>query len=151
MIGIIRTLAVVVAVLPSATALADHSDRHMQVFKSPSCGCCTAWAEIARKHGFDVTVEERDDMTPIKRAAGVTEDIGSCHTAKIGGYVVEGHVPMEAVDRLLSERPNVAGIAAPGMPAGSPGMGDDPAARFDILSFGGDRTTPDVYFKAGAE
>ncbi|MBB3951491.1 DUF411 domain-containing protein [Aureimonas jatrophae] len=99
-------------------------------------------ADIARKHGFDVTVEDREDMTAVKRSLGVTEAVESCHTARIGGYVVEGHVPMEAVDRLLAERPQVAGIAAPGMPAGSPGMGDDLDAEFDVLSFGGASAAP---------
>lgn len=79
----------------------------------------------------------------------MTEVVESCHTARIGGYVVEGHVPMEAVDRLLAERPQVAGITPPGMPAGSPGMGDDPDAEFDVLSFGGASAAPGVFHRAG--
>lgn len=135
----------------SGPALADHSTKHMHVFKSATCGCCAAWADIARGHGFDVTVEDREDMTAVKRSLGVTEAVESCHTARISGYVVEGHVPMEAVDRLLAERPQVAGIAAPGMPAGSPGMGDDPDAEFDVLSFGGASAAPTVFHRAGKD
>jgi hypothetical protein len=144
-------LAALALVALSGPALADHAERHMHVFKSPTCGCCAAWADIARKHGFDVTVEDRDDMTELKRGLGISETVESCHTAKVGGYVVEGHVPMEAVDKLLAERPKVAGIAAPGMPAGSPGMGDDPNAQFDVLSFGGTSALPDVYYRAGRD
>ncbi|WP_062236752.1 DUF411 domain-containing protein [Aureimonas sp. N4] len=144
-------LAALVLAALSGPALADHSPKHMHVFKSATCGCCAAWADIARRHGFDVTVEDREDMTAVKRSLGVAEAVESCHTARIGGYVVEGHVPMEAVDRLLAERPQVAGIAAPGMPAGSPGMGDDPDAEFDVLSFGGASAAPAVFHRAGKD
>ncbi|WP_244493588.1 DUF411 domain-containing protein [Aureimonas sp. N4] len=90
-------------------------------------------------------------MAGLKRLLGVSEAVESCHTARIGGYVIEGHVPMEAVDRLMSTKPRVAGIAAPGMPAGSPGMGDDPKTRFDVLSFGDASTAPEVFYRAGLE
>jgi hypothetical protein len=106
----------------------------MTVFKSPWCGCCEAWAKIMEDAGFSVTVENREDLNPVKRQAGVPQDMESCHTAMVGGYFVEGHVPAASVTRLLSERPQIAGIAVPGMPAGSPGMGDDPAARYDVYS-----------------
>jgi hypothetical protein len=140
------------SVLLPVAALADHSARHMQVFKSVGCECCTAWAEIARRHGFEVDVQELDDMTPVKGEAGVNEGLESCHTTRIDGYIVEGHVPMAAVEKLLSERPAIRGISAPGMPAGSPGMGDDPSARFDVMSFGGaDDAAPAVFFQAGNE
>ncbi len=90
-------------------------------------------------------------MAGLKRLLGVSEAVESCHTARIGGYVIEGHVPMEAVDRLMSTKPRVAGIAAPGMPAGSPGMGDDPKTRFDVLSFGDASTAPRGLLPRGLE
>ena len=132
-----------------AAAKADHSATHMTVVKSPTCGCCAAWVDIARKHGFDVDVEDTEDLTPIKQAAGVPAEMEGCHTARIGGYVVEGHVPMAAIDRLLAERPSIRGIAAPGMPMGSPGMGDDPNATFDVHAFGTADGELPVYYKAG--
>ncbi|WP_152048862.1 DUF411 domain-containing protein [Aureimonas psammosilenae] len=143
---LLAALAFLALAVPAA---ADHAPKHMHVFKSPECGCCGAWVEIARKHGFEVTVEDREDMAGLKRLLGVSETVESYHTAKVGGYVVEGHVPMEAVDRLLTGRPQVAGIAAPGMPAGSPGMGDDPDARFDVLSFGKASQATAVFYRAG--
>lgn len=149
---ILQSLAVAAVVGIPGVALAEHSDKHMQVYKSPECTCCTAWAAIAEKHGFDVTVEERPDMASVKRSAGVPDAMQSCHTARIGGYVVEGHVPMAAIERLLAARPAVTGITAPGMPAGSPGMGDDPKARFDVLAFGAsDGAASSVFFRAGEE
>ena len=133
-------------VLGTLAAKADHADRHMSVWKSPTCGCCEVWTDIARAHGFDVTVTNTDELTPIKRAAKVPAAMEGCHTARIDGYVIEGHVPMDAIDRLLAERP---GLSAPGMPMGSPGMGDDPDARYDVYGFGGEGG-PTVYQAVGA-
>ncbi|MEF2550391.1 DUF411 domain-containing protein [Aurantimonas sp. A2-1-M11] len=141
-------VSAVLLMLGTMAARADHADRHMSVWKSPTCGCCEAWTDIAREHGFDVTVTNTDEMSPIKRAAGVPAAMEGCHTATIDGYVIEGHVPMDAIDRLLAERPALAGLSAPGMPMGSPGMGDDPDARYDVYGFGGD-TAPAVYQQVG--
>ena len=128
-------------VLGTLAAKADHADRHMSVWKSSTCGCCA--------HGFDVTVTNTDELTPIKRAAKVPAAMEGCHTARIDGYVIEGHVRMDAIDRLLAERPALAGLSAPGMPMGSPGMGDDPDARYDVYGFGGEGS-PTVYQAVGA-
>lgn len=136
-------------VLGTLAVKADHADRHMSVWKSPTCGCCEAWTDIARAHGFDVTVTNTDELTPIKRAAKVPAAMEGCHTARVDGYVIEGHVPMDAIDRLLAERPALAGLSAPGMPMGSPGMGDDPDARYDVYGFGGEGD-PSVYQAVGA-
>lgn len=92
------------------------------VHKSPSCGCCVAWIEHMRDAGFAVEIHDHDDMGPIKQRAGVPYAKGSCHTAEIDGYFVEGHVPADDVKRLLAERPDARGLTVPGMPAGSPGM-----------------------------
>jgi hypothetical protein len=113
--------------------------RPILVYRDPQCGCCEAWAEIARKAGYDVTVENRADMTAVKARYGVPDQLASCHTAVIGGYAVEGHVPMRHVARLLGDKPNdIRGIAVPGMPRGSPGMEmpDGSSDAFEVMAFG---------------
>jgi len=90
--------------------------------KSPSCGCCSKWADHLRAAGFRVEVRDHDDMLAVKQRLGVPMDQASCHTAEVGGYFVEGHVPAQDIKRLLAEKPKARGIAVPGMPAGSPGM-----------------------------
>ena len=91
------------------------------VTKDPSCGCCEKWVSHLREAGFAVTVTE-GPVNPVKARLGVPRDLASCHTAQIGGYVVEGHVPAGAIKRLLAEKPKGTGLAVPGMPVGSPGM-----------------------------
>jgi hypothetical protein len=92
------------------------------VYKSPTCGCCTAWVDRMREAGFTVQVNDMNDVAPEKQRLGVPLHLASCHTATVGDYALEGHVPPDAVLRLLRERPAVAGIGVAGMPAGSPGM-----------------------------
>lgn len=92
------------------------------VHKSPTCGCCTLWVEHMRRAGFPVDVREAPDVAPVKRRVGVPAGKDSCHTATVGGYFVEGHVPAADVKRLLAEQPDATGLAVPGMPLGSPGM-----------------------------
>lgn len=107
------------------------------VYKSPTCGCCTKWIDHLKQAGFAVTARDTANVAPIKRRHGVPQALESCHTALVGGYVVEGHVPAGVIQRLLRERPAVAGIAVPGMPAGSPGM-EYPDARpqpYDVMAF----------------
>lgn len=94
----------------------------MTVYKSRSCGCCKLWVEHIEKSGFKVSVIETEDLNPIKIKLGVPKSLGSCHTAKVGDYFVEGHVPASDIKRLLSEKPDALGISVPGMPMGSPGM-----------------------------
>jgi hypothetical protein len=94
----------------------------MVVYKSPSCGCCGAWVDHIRDNGITVDVVERDDLSSIKAQMGVPERMESCHTARIDGYTIEGHVPATDIKRLLSERPDARGLSVPGMPIGSPGM-----------------------------
>jgi hypothetical protein len=104
------------------------------VYRSESCGCCKKWEDHMRKNGFVVTSVVQDDLSEIKAESGVTSNLRSCHTALVGGYVIEGHVPAADVQRLLKEKPKVIGLAAPGMPQSSPGMdmGKEP---FEVLSF----------------
>ena len=92
------------------------------VHKSASCGCCGAWVDHLRGAGFTVRVNETEDLNPIKERLGVPDGKGSCHTAEVGGYMVEGHVPADDIKRLLVERPKGKGLVLPGMPIGSPGM-----------------------------
>ncbi|ATE74848.1 copper amine oxidase [Lysobacter capsici] len=94
----------------------------MLVHKSPTCGCCGLWVDRLRQAGFPVEVRDQDNIHPIKERLGIPFGKGSCHTAQIDGYVIEGHVPVEDIKRLLAERPQARGLTLPGMPAGSPGM-----------------------------
>jgi hypothetical protein len=91
-------------------------------FRSPTCGCCAGWVEHMRNQGFQVEDNVVEDMEAIKREHNIPTDLASCHTAIVNGYIVEGHIPAADVQRLLTEQPDVAGIAVPGMPIGSPGM-----------------------------
>lgn len=105
------------------------------VYKNPQCGCCKGWATYLQRHGYKVTVIDTDDMESLKRRLQVPDSLHSCHTAKIDGYVIEGHVPIEAIDKLLARRPDFIGIASPGMPSGSPGM-DGPKVDNVVKAFG---------------
>ena len=92
------------------------------IYKSPTCGCCKEWASYLQNNGFKVTQIDTNNMGSVKLNQGIPQPLASCHTALINGYVVEGHVPVEAIRRMLKEKPAIKGIAVPGMPAGSPGM-----------------------------
>ena len=96
------------------------------VRKDPTCSCCTGWADHLRAEGFPVTEVATSDLKAVKTRLGVPTDLSGCHTAEVGGYAIEGHVPAVAIKRLLAERPVATGLAVPGMPAGSPGMGGEP-------------------------
>lgn len=92
------------------------------VWKTPTCGCCKDWVIHLRKEGFNVVANDVPDTAPIRQKLGLPAKFGSCHTAQVGGYVIEGHVPASEVKRLLREKPAAIGLAVPGMPVGSPGM-----------------------------
>ena len=92
------------------------------VWKTPNCGCCKEWVTHLQTNGFEVLTRDVDDTGPIRKKAGLAEKFGSCHTAMLDGYVLEGHVPAQDIRRLLRERPKALGLAVPGMPVGSPGM-----------------------------
>ena len=124
--------------VPAGAATGDRVDAIM--YKNPGCECCDGHAEALRRAGFDVTVVPTPDLAAVKARAGVPAALQGCHTILVGGYAVEGHVPVAAVQRLLAERPAVQGIALPGMPAGSPGMGGVKTAPFRVLSFGAQGT-----------
>jgi hypothetical protein len=112
----------------------------LEVWKQRTCGCCAAWVRHLEAAGFPVTVHEVGDTHAVSALAGVPADLHACHTARIGGYAVEGHVPAEAIGRLLAARPAVRGIAVPGMPIGSPGMETPGKAPepYDVIAFAAD-------------
>lgn len=107
------------------------------VYKSETCGCCNDWVDHLKEAGFEVTAMNRDDMNSVKSQLGVPVQLASCHTAVVGKYVVEGHVPAASIRRLLDEDANIRGLAVPGMPTGSPGMEvpGQPADRYDVIAF----------------
>lgn len=117
----------------------DGEAPRIQVFKTPTCGCCTKWIEHLEASGFEVDAKDLPDLASLKSENGVPGELISCHTALVDGYVLEGHVPASDIERLLSERPDVRGLAVPEMPLGSPGMEHPDPSRhqpYDVLSFG---------------
>jgi hypothetical protein len=116
----------------------------IHVLKDPNCGCCTAWIEILRKEGFAVTTERSFGTLLIRHKLenGIPQNMTSCHTAEIEGYMVEGHVPVADIRKLLAERPDAVGLAVPGMPYGSPGMGpEDEREAYDVFLIRKDGST----------
>ena len=105
----------------------------VDVYKSPYCGCCGGWVKHMEENGFKVKSHNVDDVAAARKQLGMPEKYGSCHTARIGNYLIEGHVPAADVKRLLKEKPKAVGLAAPGMPGGSPGMESAPAQPYDVL------------------
>lgn len=105
------------------------------VWKTAACGCCNAWVDHMRENGFHVVAHDTDTLDAVKRQHGVGPQLASCHTAMVRGYVIEGHVPAGDVRRLLAERPQVHGLAVPGMPIGSPGMEGLYKQKYQVLAF----------------
>lgn len=130
-----RPLALMTVLLSlglSGYAIAEDLPK-MTVWKSPWCGCCGHWVEHMRGAGFEVEVNDTEDLGTVKQMASVPGHLQSCHTARVGGYTVEGHVPAPDVIRLLEERPDAIGLAVPGMPSGSPGMENGQHDPYDVL------------------
>ncbi len=118
-----RALLLSLVLTAAATPLGATGTRpRITIWKDPNCGCCGAWGEHLTRAGFPIHVVDDADMEAVKNRFGVPDGLRSCHTAEVGGYVLEGHVPAEAVARLLAESPAIRGLAVPGMPIGSPGM-----------------------------
>jgi hypothetical protein len=128
----LRMLVLCFALLASvASALAEPVN--VTMYKNPQCGCCEEYAKYLRRHGLTVSVTPTHNMSMISRQNGVPERLAGCHTMLIGRYVVEGHVPVGAIRKLLAERPDIRGISLPGMPDGSPGMSGTKTAPFQVL------------------
>jgi len=138
-----RVLALAAGVLAvGATAVARLTPAQAEVqtpvvtvYKSPTCGCCSEWVEHMKANGFEVRAVDLDDLTEVKQASGVPIPLRTCHTALVGDYVIEGHVPADLVKKMLAEKPNAAGLAVSGMPMGSPGMEGTPKQAYDVLLF----------------
>ena len=120
------------------TAFAQEALPTVTVTKDPNCGCCSGWADHLRKAGFPVTMVETRDLQAVKTRLKVPSDLASCHTAEVGGYVVEGHVPADAIKRLLRDAPTATGLAVPEMPIGSPGMEGGQPEIYEVFLFGMD-------------
>jgi hypothetical protein len=134
-----------VFILTAAPLRAVAAPIRATLYKDPQCGCCEGYAAYLRQNGFAVEVHPTTDLAEISRQAGVPSELQGCHTMFVDGYVVDGHVPVKTIRKLLSERPAIAGITLPGMPTGSPGMTGEKTAPFKIYAVHKDRTPPTVY------
>jgi hypothetical protein len=129
-------VAVVALMLAGGNSLSAQRAGTVEVFKTPTCGCCALWVKHLQDNGFTARVTDMDDLSAIKKKHGVPAKATSCHTAIVGGYVIEGHVPATDVKRLLKEKPAVAGLAVAGMPVGSPGMEfGNTVQAYNVLAF----------------
>ena len=133
--GVVLTLGSARVWLGRMPWAADPNATKILVYASPTCDCCRAWTRHLKSSGFAVTKELMNDVTPMKQRYGVPEELWSCHTAVVDGYAVEGHVPADLIQRMLSERRAIAGLAAPGMPNGSPGMEGSTRDRYEVIAF----------------
>jgi len=140
-----RRQFICLAVAALAAPAAKASETTMTVHKDPFCGCCEAWASAYEAAGYRVTIHDEADMDAVKTRLHVPASLQGCHTAIIDGYYLEGHVPLEAVGRLLRERPALAGLAVAGMPRGSLGMGQDPSASYEVMAVSRDGSAPYLF------
>jgi len=134
-------ICVIALSLNSAIALAGPA---VTLYKSPTCGCCEKYVSYLRENGFTVKAIDQNDMSAIKKRYGVTR-VASCHTTLVNGYVVEGHVPVSAINKLLKEKPAIAGISVPGMPMNSPGMGEMKKGTLTVYAIPKEGETPKVF------
>ena len=133
----IRALAIGVGIAvsaPAAVAAAESPKPLVTLFKNPQCSCCESYAKYLRNSGYEVKVVVSHDLPLIRQRQGISSQLEGCHTSLVGGYFVEGHIPVEHMNRLLAERPEVDGISIPGMPPGTPGMGGPKAGPFTIYA-----------------
>ncbi|MDP2081069.1 DUF411 domain-containing protein [Pseudotabrizicola sp.] len=136
------TSLISLAILPGQTFAQDLET--IEVFKTATCGCCQDWIAHLQNSGFTVAAQdlEYDALADLKQTSGVPNALVSCHTGRIAGYVIEGHVPAADIRRLLAERPDAIGLSVPGMPFGSPGMGpEDQREAYDVILIGRDGAT----------
>ncbi len=133
-----RTVLSLAATLTVTAAMAAPA---VTVWKNPYCGCCLAWVKHMQESGFEVKVVETEDTSAKRHELGIPDNLGSCHTAEVDGYALEGHVPASEVKKLLSERPAIKGLAVPGMPSNSPGMGAPTGKPFPVVQVNRDGST----------
>jgi|GEM_PF-359450 len=140
-----------IAMAASALALGGRANAaapgKMTVYKDPNCGCCHEWAKAMTAAGYSVDLRDTDDLAAVKARLAVPARLQGCHTAVFEGYYLEGHVPLQAVQRMLRERPVVRGLVVSGMPPGSLGMGDDPQASYDVYAIPSDGRAPTCSWK----
>lgn len=139
LIVVLLVVGVIVAVVLSQSTF---SDRRMNadlipitVYKTPTCGCCSKWVRHLEKNGFEVNAINRSNLSSVKSEAGIPRNLASCHTAVVGNYVIEGHVPADDIKRLLKEQPAASGLSVPGMPMGSPGMEGSRKDTYNVMMF----------------
>ncbi len=118
---------------PAELAAADAPT--ITVYKSSTCGCCSKWVDHLQDNGFEVEAIDVVQMAAVKASHGISPDITACHTAEVGSYTIEGHVPADLIRRLLEERPDISGLAVPGMPPGSPGMESPNPKPYHVIAF----------------
>lgn len=133
--GWLSGLSLIIVAVALITASGSRA-AEIVVYKRASCGCCNKWIDHLERAGFAVEARDRNDLAPIKAASGVPQHLQSCHTARVGDYVIEGHVPADLVQRLLVEKPDIRGLAVPGMPMGSPGMEGPYKEAYKVLAIG---------------
>ncbi|GJL81361.1 MAG: CopG family transcriptional regulator [marine bacterium B5-7] len=134
----VLALTAIIAVLVLYTGPFSRSGEaiaNVTVYKSPTCGCCSKWVDHLEDNGFNVIVKNQYDVSPMKRQLAVPEPLRACHTATVGDYVIEGHVPATDIIRLLNDKPSIRGLAVAGMPQGSPGMETGRLDRYSVMSF----------------
>ena len=119
---------------------ADTSLTEITVYKTPTCGCCGAWIGHLEKNGFKVNAINKSDLSSLKQQLGIAPKLQACHTAKIGNYFVEGHVPANDIKKMLLTKPDIKGITVPGMPMGSPGMEGNRIDKYDVIAIHKDQT-----------
>ena len=135
-ITILFNTSTMILTTASADGVKKRFGQTITVYKTPTCGCCKHWVSYLKKDGFTVLTHDLNDLEPVKAANGLSDPrLKSCHTAVVDGYVIEGHVPADDIWRLLSERPPIIGLSAPGMPRMSPGMASTTPKDYDVLSF----------------
>lgn len=135
-----------VPLLAATGACSENAGPTITVYKDPSCGCCNGWIKHLAQAGFSATAQHGANLAAVRKRLGVPDEVASCHTGEIAGYVIEGHVPAKAIQRLLTEKPTARGLAVAGMPIGSPGMeGPDPVP-YDVVLFGDAGVQPYMRF-----
>ena len=135
LVAALSTVALTAATVHEARSEDSAKKPTITVYKDPNCGCCKNWIQYLVKHGYQVNAKDTPDMQGIKKTLGVPADLASCHTAVVSGYLIEGHVSAEDIDRLLAQKPKIAGLAVPGMPGSSPGMDGPRTKPYQVLSF----------------
>ena len=135
LVAAIGTLALTTATVRDARSENAAKKPTITVYKDPSCGCCKNWIQYLIKHGYQVDAKDVSDIQEIKQTMGIPSELASCHTAVVNGYLIEGHVSAEDIDRLLAQKPKIAGLAVPGMPMSSPGMDGPRTKPYQVLAF----------------